>query len=277
MARLRFRFEVKRDAKGILLHRLANIAEETQRFLRMVAEDIEADALKRNWVAVEFYNGSVGFDLEYVGEADDDQARIYARTIHQVATTYEPKRKPHWPVGLRKETILQYARIGEQIEPTESINLGFYENGKPQPVEWRSLSKSQAVAMTEVLQQIVEYRGMIQGIVHSLYKEAEPSYFDVRELSSQQIVKCIYRPENYRQVFDLLRSKDAVVLISGTIRARRLDRKIEEIRVDKMRSTEPLSDDGFSRLQGSAPDLTGDMSTEQFIERSRRPDRNGDE
>ena len=113
--------------------------------------------------------------------------------------------------------------------------------------------------------------------MHSLYKESEPPYFDVRELSSQQIVKCIYRPENYLQVVELLKSKDAVVLISGTIKARRIDRKIEEIRVEKMRSTEPLSDDEFSRLRGSAPDLTGDMSTEEFIESSRLPDRNGDE
>ena len=99
----------------------------------MVTEDIEADALKRNWVAVEFYNSSVGFDLEYAGEADEDQARIYTRAVRQVATTHEPTGKIHWPLGLRKETILQYAKIGEQIEPTESINLGFYKNGESQP------------------------------------------------------------------------------------------------------------------------------------------------
>jgi hypothetical protein len=274
MARLRFRLEVKRDAKGILLHKLANLADETLRFLGMVAEDIEAEPFKRDWLAVEFYNSSVGFDLEFEGEADEDQARLYSRAVRQIAS-YEPKRTTPERLGLRKETILQYARIGEQLEPTESINLGFYENGEHQPLEWRSHSKRHAVAVTEALEQIVEYHGMIQGIVHSLYKESEPPYFDVRELSGQQIVKCVYRPDNYRQVVDLLRNKDAVVLISGTVKARRIDRRIQEIRVEKMRATEPLSDDEFNRLRGSAPNLTGDISTAEFIERSRRTERNG--
>jgi hypothetical protein len=46
-----------------------------------------------------------------------------------------------------------------------------------------------------------------------------------------------------------------VVLVSGLIKARRLDRKAEEARVEKMRRTDPLSEQEFLRLTGGAPNL----------------------
>ena len=118
---------------------------------------------------------------------------------------------------------------------------------------------------------------MIQGIIHSLYKESSPPYFDARQLSTQDIVKCLYKQEDYRLVVNLLQRRDAVVIVSGLVEPRmRLDRKITEIRIERMRSTEPLSDAEFAKLQGAAPELTGRLSTDDFIERQRRRD-NGDE
>jgi hypothetical protein len=277
MARLRYRFELKSDAKGIQLQKLAIVADEFQRFLRMIAEDVGYESLKSGWQAVDFYNGSVGFDVEYTGQTDEDQVRIYTRAVRRV-TAYDP-RGPNAQAltGVRKDTVLQYAKVGGHIDPIETINLGFFTDGDSEPDEWQSLSKSTAIAMTETLDKIVEYRGMVQGIVHSLYKENHPPYFDVRELSKQDLVKCFYSPEKYRQVVELLRNKDSVVLVSGTIKARRIDRKIEEVRVERLRAVDPLSPEELRRLQGAAPNLTGDLSTEEFVDQIRRTHENGDE
>jgi hypothetical protein len=76
-------------------------------------------------------------------------------------------------------------------------------------------------------------------------------------------------------VIDLLRNKDAIVLVSGTIKARRIDKAIEEIRVERMRAVDPLTPDDFQRLHGAAPDITGGQSTDDFIDRIRRTHENG--
>jgi hypothetical protein len=50
------------------------------------------------------------------------------------------------------------------MDPTDTLNLGFFPNGDRQPQEWRTVSKSEAVAIAEKLEQIVQYRGMVQGV-----------------------------------------------------------------------------------------------------------------
>lgn len=276
MARLRFRFELKTGTTGVTLRKLANLAADFQSFLQMLGEDLGTEGLTKEWQAVEFYNSSVGFDVEHVGEIDERQAHVYSRTLNLV-TSYDPKRSNEQaPLGIRKETLFQYATFGQNLDPTDSLNLGFFPNGNQEPAEWRSLSKSTAVAVAETLNQIVEYRGMLQGIVHSLYKESQPTHFTIRELSKRGIVRCIYRPEQYRLVVELLRDKDAVVLVSGTIKARRLDRGIDEVRVERMRAVEPLAPEEFRRLLGAAPKLTGNLSTDEFLDQIRRID-DGDE
>jgi hypothetical protein len=277
MALLRFRFELKTGTTGVQLRKLAHLAEDFQRFLQMVGEDLGTQGLTREWQAVNFYNSSVGFDIEHIGEIDERQAHIYSRTVNQVSA-YDPRRtNGHIPSGVRKDTLLQYATFGQNMDTTDALNLGFFLNRDREPQEWHVVSKSTAVAVAETLNQIVEYRGMIQGIVHSLYKESQPPHFDVRELSKQELVKCFYRLENYTQVIELLRNRRAVVLVSGTIKARRIDRKIEDIRVEKMRSVEPLSPEEFDRLHGSVPNITGGVSTSDFIERVRYNERDGGE
>jgi hypothetical protein len=277
MARLRFRFVLKTGTAGVPLRKLANVVGEFQAFLQMIGEDLGTEGLTRDWRATGFYEGSFGCDVEHVGELDERQAHIYSRTVSQV-TSYEPQAEDaQAPVGIRKETLLRYAAVGDNMDPTDEFTVGFYSNGDQEPEAWSTLSKSKAVRVTETLNQIVEYHGMIQGIVHSLYKESQPPYFTVRDLSKRGIVNCIYHPEHYTQVVNLLRDKDAVILVSGIIRARRIDRRIDEIRVERMRATTPLSPEEFQRLHGAAPDLTGNLSTEDFIDRIRRTDDNGDE
>jgi hypothetical protein len=41
---------------------------------------------------------------------------------------------------------------------------------------------------------------------------------------------------------------------------------IEEMRVERLDKVEPLSEDEFRSFFGMSPDLTGDLSTQQFID-----------
>jgi hypothetical protein len=71
---------------GVQFRKLANLAEDFQRFLLMVGEDLSTQGLTKDWQAVDFYNSSAGFDVEHVGKIDERQANVYSRTVRQIAT-----------------------------------------------------------------------------------------------------------------------------------------------------------------------------------------------
>jgi hypothetical protein len=55
---------------------------------------------------------------------------------------------------------------------------------------WKPLRKDRAEATIEFYQEWVEYRGMLQGRIHNLYKEANPPYFFFRDFASGVLVRC---------------------------------------------------------------------------------------
>ncbi len=54
------------------MSRLAALSGETQKLLRMVANDVGITALGGTWIAQDFYNQGLGFDAEYQLAAVDD-------------------------------------------------------------------------------------------------------------------------------------------------------------------------------------------------------------
>lgn len=269
MALLRVRVELQRPNKGIEMPKLARLAEETQKFLRLVAEDLGIDT-DGTWVAQDFYNQGIGFDAEYqIADIDQPQVDAYIHTIDAVMSV-GPER--HWSVPrVRPQTLVQSARLATLAADNETVRLGLY-NGDTPAVEWRPLTKDRAAAILQHFEDWVTYRGMIQGIIHSLFKESQPSYFDIRDLASGDLIKCFYQPAMYSEVYEALERKDAIVLVGGWIRARRSDRKIADVKVEKIKPTKPLNEAQLRAFFGSAPGWTGDLTTEQFIERARGSD-----
>jgi hypothetical protein len=116
----------------------------------------------------------------------------------------------------------------------------------------------------------VEFRGMLQGRIHSLYKEVNPPYFMLRDFASGELVRCEFTANEWTDLHQALARKDGVVLVAGWIRAKRLDRTVEVMRVERMKGTKPLSVDQLHEFFGSAPGWTGDMTTDQYLDSIRR-------
>lgn len=272
MALIRVRIELKRDWKGIEMPKLAELSREGQKLLRMIAEDagVPDDG---TWVAKDFYNQGIGFDAEYaVVDVDGLQADAYLRTLDKVMSAGPETR---WSVpGIRSATFVQSAKVAKLADENELIRLGIYRDGPA--VEWKPLHKSRAEQIFEHFEAIVEYRGMVQGVIHSLYKESSPPYFDIRDLASRELVKCRYPASLYRDVIAVLERKDAVVIVGGWIHAKRLGREIQHVEVERLRSLKPLNKAELEKFFGSAPGWTGDLTTNDFIERARTNSRDGE-
>ena len=266
MARFRIRLEIHRSERGIALATLGKLSEETMRFLKLMGEDVQVDGLQSEWIVTDFEEGSLLFTVESAGEADEDQVSTYQGALKRVIA-YEPKTET--PAGIRNETLAQYARLASSIAGNESLRIGLFTNGSERPDEWQSLSKQQAVGITEYFDELIESTGTVQGIVHSLYKESQPPYFDLRELSNNKLIKCQYPQRLYEQVIGSLKKREAIVIVQGEITARRRDRKIDHVVVRQMKVAPELTEADLEEFFGCAPDFTGELSTEEYIRRMR--------
>ena len=266
MATLRIRIELNKGKAGIPMDKLAKLTEETQKFLDMVGEDVDIEIDKGKWLATDFEEGSLFFTAKYVGAPDELKVEKYNDAL-EFAFTLDPEQiDPDGP--LRMATLLQYSKIGSPIDADEVVGFGLYRNERDVS-SWHYLKKDISQKIFASIETPIEYYGTVQGIIHSWYKESIPPHFHVRELSSKQLIKCQYSDEKYDEVVKLFKKKVAIVFVSGQFRVKRAERKIEHLNVARLEEAPELSKEDFKRFFGIAPDLTGDLTTEEYIDRIR--------
>ena len=271
MAELRIRIELQRPGKGIEMSKLSALAEETQRFLRLVAEDVGLNPNEGTWVARDFYNQGVGFNAEYqFAEIDHAQVLAYEHLVDEIARV---EREHDWAVPrARPVTILQSAKLATLAGDGETVRVGILNGSDDTPVAWRPLVRSKAVAIIEHYEAWVEYRGMLQGLIHSLYKEVTPPYFTLRDFASRELVRCEFKATEWDAIHKALEHKDAVVLVAGWIRAKRVDKAIAVVRVERIESARQLTLQQLTGLFGAAPGWSADLTSDELIDRMRDDD-----
>lgn len=269
MAHLRIRVELQRAARGIEMSKLERLSKEAQKLLRSLSHDLHIPE-EGTWVAKDFYNQGVGFDAVYeTSEVDELQVEQYTHALDQLSTV---DASSHWRVtGVSPRTLVISAQLAKLAEDGETVRIGLY-NGEAPAVTWKPLIKSRAEAIIEFFSEVVQYRGMLQGVIHSLFKEADPPYFVMRDLASRDLVKCEYTPDLYESVYRALENRRAVVLVAGWINTRRSDKAISSFKAERIQATRPINQKELEAFFGSAPGWTGDLTTDDFIESMRRRD-----
>ena len=133
---------------GIVLHKLAKIAEEAEKFLSFFSEDLKL--CKEEWIADSFRNGSVSFTASYVGGAEEAQI---TRAQHALSRIIDPKIKATELNGsLSNRTYAQFAKIANPIDADDSIGLGVL-NEKGRFVT-KTLTKERAHSIEREMNQV---------------------------------------------------------------------------------------------------------------------------
>jgi hypothetical protein len=267
MAEIRIKIELNKGRRGVFLHKLANIGQETEKYLRMLSEDVGLSISKGKWLAVDFENGSVAFFAECVEQASNEEEDIFNEAFISVAD-YDPT-KDSPPSRIRPATLRQYAEIVNNIDDEESVGFGIHTHKKATPIEWKYLSKPRADAIVYNIDRTVSYHGAIQGRVHSLTKGVKPPYIDVRDLVTGKLIKCYFERNIYDDIVKILKDPDAVIHISGKFQVNKMDRKIECINIDKIVQAETFNESDIDNFIGCSPDITGDLSTGEAIRKIR--------
>ena len=201
MSRLRIRMELNRGGVGVPLHKLASVVDEAQKFFRMLGEDIHIGKDSGEWLGLDFDNKSLNFTAEFVGPVEPAQVRQFYAAFDGVTL-------------LRRATIAQFARIADAIDEDELIGFGLYQNDEEsEPGEWRSLSKREALRITEEIRLLLARSGEGEGesrIPAALDPAAAASLFrDRREHGG--LAERVARLEN-----EMTRHGEAIQTLSGT-------------------------------------------------------------
>ena len=265
MARMRIKYELNPGGVGVRLDKLAKISEEFEKFLRSLANDCGAPVALGGWLAKDFYDGSFGSQIEYLSNVEAAAANKFNSGIR----FFSRFRNGHLPPSYSPSTIKQFIDIGDALDADEKIRIGVFDdvNDDDGDPTWEEITKIVIRNVDAVFHETYRYEGALQGKLGSWYKDS--NYFNLRDLASGALIKCFYPLSMYEKIHSLYDDKDAVVNVSGNVLADRGTGQVTEVRVTWAKSYTPLSSHEFERLFGLAPDLTGDLSPGEYIDRIR--------
>jgi hypothetical protein len=246
------------------LEQLANIADDTAHFLIDLGEDLGLPN-SRNWVAENFGNGSVVFDLENpdVEEYESDLWRRGLRTVMANDLSDELN------VRVRYRTRQQYRAIARNITPDEKLEFAVYSSNGEIRESFR-LAPGQEPALEEPEESSWKYQGEIQGIIHSFIKEAKRPKLVLRELSTKQLVNCYFSRVMYPHAVALLEDEEAVVMVEGTVTENRNDGLVTDIEVSDFTPCPDFDLEKFEKMIGAFPRaLTGGEDSAKLLDEYR--------
>ncbi len=259
MAELRIPVILNKGRKGIPFDKLAKISYELQQFLALLGEDLQI-AKGEGWLATGFYDGSFGCTAQKIDPVEAPKIKAFKQAFRNVA-----KRKPD--ARVRPSTIRQYTRIAEPMAIGDLAEFGLPNSEAEDHEEWCELTKQEALLIASEVQSTVRAHGGIQGIIHSVFLGASPPHFQLRELSTGELVKCVYSSRRqYDELANALKQHNAVVHVFGIIRTDLINRQIEELRVTKIQLADTFSKEDFERFVGCAPGLLGDQGLQDFVD-----------
>ena len=154
MPRLRVRIELNRGGVGVPLQKLASVTQESQKFLQMLAQDVQIERDRGEWLAFDFDHESLNFTAEYIGPVSTEQVQAFFAAFDGVTS-------------LRRATITQFTRIADAIDEDELIGFGLYASGhETEPTEWRCLSRLDALRIAEEIQLLLGASGELEQETH---------------------------------------------------------------------------------------------------------------
>lgn len=252
MARLKVRFVVNQGRHGAPMAKLGKIAEQTEKFLRVFANELGLDARTGEWLASDFKNSSVEFQAEYPKDVSSAVAQIFSSGL-EVLADFDPDNE-----GLNgrvsEATALEYSKIGALIDPDEIIRMGVMPPDSRAP-RWRDITYSSLTSIRRVLEQPITAHGAIQGILHAWFKEAKEPHFQMRELVSDELINIYYDDRLYDQVAKAVRERSTTLMAEGKISYDKVSRKALEMRARRIDAMEMMTTAEFSSVFGCAPNF----------------------
>jgi hypothetical protein len=203
MARLRVRLRFNPGRVGSPMDKLGEFASQTEKFLRSLANDLGLQVAKGEWLAHNFSNDSVAFDGELATSVPDV---IAARGREALDAITGDSPLDACNKGLVDYTTMaEFAKIGQIMDPDENFCAGLYADGEIQPSNWRQINYRQTSSIRQLLDAPLISHGSVQGTIHAWHTGARPMFFQLRALSTGNLVHCEHGANLYDRVHEATR------------------------------------------------------------------------
>lgn len=256
MPSLRIKIILNKGGVGIAVEKLAHITKEAEKFIECFSKDMQLD--QGEWIAEKFRNGSVVFDLVYVGDAANSAIRTSEKALKLIANPKTDVQDLSY--GISKHTFLQFAKMASPVEVDEAIGVGIY-NGSNRAKTYL-LTKQRFIEVEKQVLERVEQYGGIRGVITALFKGKDSTLWINDKLTNKRVV-CTYPPHYYNKIVKLLEDRDSLVSAEGWMTV--VNGKVEELAIKSLESLESYQKGDVEKLFGSDPDFTGGLSTDEFI------------
>jgi len=266
MAALRVRFRLNPGRKGVPLTKLSKQAESIELFLRSLASDLGEDGSTQLWIATDFRNGSMINTAEHQAVVDIERV---AQLNVAVLALAKFKSLDSIPPFVTASTMDRFASLRGALEDDEKLGIAVFDPETGKAHRWQYVDKLKLAEIGEAIETEVSYVGSIMGSTHEWNKGADKPYLIIRELNSGDLVKCTYSDADYQEVSNLFARKTAMVIIEGAILFNRITGRSEVTAATGFGFAPDFSDAEFEAFFGCAPDLTGDLDTDEFVARGR--------
>lgn len=272
MATLRVRFKLNPGRTGIALGKLSKQTENIELFLRALAADLGENDGPNLWQAIDFKNGSVFSTAEYQAIVDVEQAAKFNEGVHSLVKFKATSRSVKVPEFVSLPTIDRFANLREGLDSDEKMGIALFdpESGKLKP--WAYIDRLQLQEIEQSIEPEIRYFGAVMGMTHEWNKGASNPYIILRELNSGELVKCIYADGDYAKVSKLFGEKSAIVIIDGEMTFNRITAKTEIVMARHFDFAPQFSDNDYERFFGCAPNITGGLTSAEYIARGRNGD-----
>ena len=261
MSEIILKIELNKGRRGIVMQKLAKIAEEAEKFLESFAEDVNLS--KTEWIADKFENGSVDFEVHYAGIAEPS---VLAFGKKALAHVINPKTNfESLGFGISQKTFLHFALMAHPLDLDDYIGIGAMNgNGN---FHMEKLTKERALLIEQQANRPIEEYAGFQGTITALFKDNNSCW--LKDYLTGNRVVCEYKPNIYPVIWRLLERKDALVNVEGwyLVRGNESRLKIEDIR-----ELPDYQEGDIDKFFGCDKDFTGSKTSEKHLEEIRGDD-----
>jgi hypothetical protein len=206
---IRIKLEGK-GGSGASLENLAHVAANAAKFLKMLAVDLGEPS--DQWIAEDFVNASIGWGVR---NPRHQSLSLWERGLHESASPAVVDDEIN--LRIRRETRLQFYRIGLDADNLEKVTIGISRDGDANNLIFYPVVRDSVVDFDPEVPDVFRYHGEVQGKVHAFYKESKRPKLVIRELSTSQLIHCYFSPDMYEHAVETLKERDAVVFVEGEV------------------------------------------------------------
>jgi hypothetical protein len=262
MSLLRLRVQIDKGSESVPLSRIVSFTEKLDGFLRALGQDIGIDESDNQWCASRFKDGSFMYTAGPVG---DYSKAIQQRFNVSAAAFLAGDENTLDELRVSDKARVEFAQVAHAAR-NGSTRLGLYRSDKATRPKWFALQKGMGEVVSSKVRRSHSYLGSVQGYIATLHAEANPPHIWIREFPSQQRVRCNVGRAHIPRIAELLKDPDALVAIWGRVTVDKIDGGVE-LQAGRFRKCPtPLSDREFNSIIGMRPNMTGDLSTAEFID-----------